>query len=102
MNPLRSITVRLALFAAGVFAVIASITAAVGIVLLRGELIEELDRSNVARASDIAIQTEFGTEIPFVGVPTDTTGAAILDEDGFLVSATDDFDPDRLIDLYFD
>jgi signal transduction histidine kinase len=68
---------------------------------LRSSLIDEIDRSNDARANDILIQTVDEEVVPFVAAGLDpTTAAAIVDIDGNVLSSTGELDGTRLVDLY--
>lgn len=101
MSVRASVRLRTALAAAGVFALVYAVTAAIGIALLRNSLIDEVDRSIETRALDIEIQTADEEVVPFVGAGLDpSTAAAVVDVDGVVLSSTDDLDGGRLVELY--
>ncbi len=96
-----SVRSRTALVAALIFGVVAALGSVVGVLLLESSLIDEIDRSNIARAQDIEIQTAGETTVPFVAAGLEpSTAAAVVDIDGEVLSSTDDLDGELLLDLY--
>lgn len=96
-----SVRARTAIAAAAVFTVVFAVASIVGVRLLRSSLIDEIDRSNEARAQDIAIQTADEELVPFVAAGLEpSTAAAIVDIDGDVLSSTDVLDGTFLVDLF--